>query len=164
MNKIQKFGPVSTFFWNGKNLETWLFLVCVWLPHQIGGFLVKTKRFYLSRSSLWIMSSTELPPKCFQPETSKLPCICLGKEKVQNKVSANEPKSMQNPLKHQHWPFQTTSQSTKVIRDPSRGFRPKKKKSKIWSFSSLRRHSQNQSGFFFHFLNMLVYHPRWIQG
>ena len=41
----------------------------------------------------------------------------------QKKVSSNEPKTMQHPLKHQNKPFQTTFQSTKVIRDHSRGFR-----------------------------------------
>ena len=111
-------------------------MVCVWLPHHNVGFLVKRKKFYLSRSSMWIKGTAELPPKCFQPETSKLPCIWLGNENGQNKMSSNGPKSMQNPLIHHHWPFQTTSQSTKAIRDPNRGFRPKKKKSQILSFSS----------------------------
>ena len=41
-------------------------------------------------------------------------------------MSSNETKSMQNPLAHQHWPFQATFQSTKVIWDPHGGFRPKK--------------------------------------
>jgi len=52
----------------------------------------------------------------------------------QQKVSSNEPKTMQHPLKHQNKPFQTTFQSTKVIRDHSRGFLPTFKKCPILPF------------------------------
>ena len=63
----------------------------------------------------------------------------------QKKVSSNEPKTMQHPSKHQNKPFQTTSQSTQVIRDPSRGLRQNKKKSKILTFSSVRTPPANTS-------------------
>ena len=85
----------------------------------------KTTSLYLSRNNWSNSAPAGLPPKCFQPKISKSPCICLGNIKCQKKVSANEPKWRQDPSKHQHWPFQTAFQSTKVIRDPPRGFRPK---------------------------------------
>ena len=69
----------------------------------------------------------------FSTQNLKSPCIWLGNEIGQKKMSSNEPKSMQNPLKHQHWPFQTTFQSTKVIWDPHGGFRPKEEE-KIQNF------------------------------
>ena len=90
----------------------------------------KTTNFYLSRNPRYNSGRSLLPPKCFQPKISKSPCICLGNIKCQKKkVSANEPKWRQDPSKHLNWPFQTAFQSTKVIRDPPRGFRPKPSKS-----------------------------------
>ena len=96
--------------------------------------LPKTTIIYLSRNSRSNSGTGILPPKCSEPKTSKSPCIRLGNEKGQKKVSANGPKARQDPSKHHNQPFQTTFQSTKVIRDPSRGFRPKLRKSQILSF------------------------------
>ena len=99
----------------------------------------KTTSLYLSRNNWSNSAPAGLPPKCFQPKTSKSPCICLGNEKCPKKVSANDPKTWQEPLDHQHWPFQTTFQSTKVNQDPSRGFRPKKKKISDFAIFRVRK-------------------------
>ena len=94
----------------------------------------KTTSLYLSRKNWSNSRPRTFQPKCSEPKTSKSPCICIGNEKGQKKVSANEPKTGQDPSKHQNWPFQTTFQSTKVIRDHSRGFLPNLRKSQILPF------------------------------
>ena len=94
----------------------------------------KTTSLNLSRNFRSNSVCSLLPPKCFQPKTSKSPCIRLGNEKGQKKVSANEPKWTQDPSKHQNRPFQTTLPSTKTIWDPSRGFWPSLRKSQILPF------------------------------
>ena len=118
--------------------------------HDLTTIKPKTTSLYLSRNSRSNSGSYFLRPKCFQPKTSKSPCIRLGNEKGQKKVSANEPKWTQDPSKHQHWPFQTTLPSTKTIGDPSRGLWPSLRKSQIWSFlecgnRTLRRLPTTQS-------------------
>ena len=119
---------------NGSKI--WPRLEWSWSGYDLATIKPKTTSLNLSRNFRSNSGTGKNPAKCFQPETSKSPCIWLGNENGQNKMSSNGPKSMQNPLIHHHWPFQTTSQSTKAIRDPNRGFRPKKKKSQILSFSS----------------------------
>ena len=124
------------------------------LGHQWRAIKPKTASLYLSRNSRSNSGGSLNPPKCFQPKISKSPCIRLGNEKGQKKVSANEPKRRQDPSKHQNWPFQTTSQSTKVIRNPPRGFRPKKKKNSDLAIFRVRKSNfQSRLWFFGIFLD-----------
>ena len=81
---------------------------------------------------------------------------------VQKKVSANDPKTWQEPLKHQSWPFLTTFQSTKVIQDPSEGFRPNFKKSQILPFLECGNRTFNRGSDFLEFSE--IFKLEWISS
>ena len=80
----------------------------------------------------------------------------------QKKVSANDPKTWQEPLKHHNWPFMTTFQSTKVIRNPPRGFWPKKKKSQILPFLECENWLFNRASDFLEFSE--IFKLEWIMS
>jgi len=59
----------------------------------------KTTSLYLSRNNWSNSAPRQLPPKCFQPKTSKSPCICLGNEKWPKKSVCKWPKNVAGTLK-----------------------------------------------------------------
>ena len=66
-----------------------------WSGYDLATIKPKTTSLNLSRNFRSNSGAGKNPAKCFQPETSKSPCKCLGNENGQNKMSSNEPKSMQ---------------------------------------------------------------------
>ena len=111
---VQKYGPSSNGSGQG---VTWV----QFCPKQLVSISHPTPDLIRPRSNFHL---SVINPK------SQIAMHMTRKWNRSKKMSSNEPKSMQNPLKHQLWPFQTTFQSTKVIWDPHGGFRPKKWKLK----------------------------------
>ena len=85
---------------NGSKI--WSSLFCISWGYDLATIKPKTTSLNLSRNFRSNSGTGKNPAKCFQPETFKSPCIWLGNENGQKKMSSNEPKSMQNSLIHHH--------------------------------------------------------------
>merc|ERR1711928_67789 len=84
---------------NIKGSKEWLKLFCMSSGHDLTTIKPKTTNFYLSRNSRSNSAGSLLPPKCFQPKSSKSPCIRLGNKKCQKKclkMNQQEGRILQN--------------------------------------------------------------------
>ena len=122
----------------------------------------KTTSLYLSRNNWSNSGAKKLPPKCFQPKTSKSPCICLGNEKWPKKSVCKWPKNVAGTLKTSQLTISDNFSINKSHQKPSQRLLTKKKKSQILPFLECENWLFNRASDFLEFSE--IFKLEWIMS
>ena len=133
---------------------------------DLGPFLPKTTSLYLSRK-IWSNSApSQLPAKCFQPKTSKLPCICLGNEKCPKKSVCKWPKNVAGAFKTSKLTISDNFSINKSHQEPSQELPTKKKKNSDFAIFRVRKLTFQSRlwffGIFWDFQTRMDHDRRWL--